>query len=515
MSNPDDLLSMADIARMTGQSRSTVGNWKARNADFPVPASRTTRGPLYDPHEIESWLQRTGRSKQPPTRGTSAVTPALSGDTPDVEYVDAALVFLALRKFSAPEQWERLVELTQAHEMTAVNTIVESVIPVASELVDWRHRTPPARQLEAIVEQVSRLDPNDAAEAADDLLYRCSISESRNLRSTQAAFENAVAVPPVIRELMIALLSATADEPRPAKTSPNATSCYQAGPGLAQVISQMAQPGRHFMGDIYLQEPTHQGALIAQLHLALHGLTANAASGDVLAADAFPELRASHVICTPPWDQKLNPLAETVGDPRWVWGEPGTNDAFLAWVQHCLYHLADGGRAVILLPSAVLADRGRSAKMRRRIVKAGLLEGVISLPSGAIPGKSSRGTLLVFSKSRNPSEGTVMIDLSIPADASSTSSVVLNPALVKQTLAAYHQAGMPGESVNTEWAHFEDIAANDFVLDPARYQTVTQQLDSHEQLYYRYSTLKYQLETLLSASSQADQRLRTVLEIGS
>ena len=33
----DNLISMADVARMTGQSRSTVGNWKARHADFPAP----------------------------------------------------------------------------------------------------------------------------------------------------------------------------------------------------------------------------------------------------------------------------------------------------------------------------------------------------------------------------------------------------------------------------------------------------------------------------------------------
>jgi len=44
-----DLISTADIARLAGQSRATVGNWKARNPDFrpsvaAVRGARSTTG---------------------------------------------------------------------------------------------------------------------------------------------------------------------------------------------------------------------------------------------------------------------------------------------------------------------------------------------------------------------------------------------------------------------------------------------------------------------------------------
>ena len=51
-----DLISMADIARLAGQSRATVGNWKSRNPeDFPPERGRSSRGPLYDRAEVTAW----------------------------------------------------------------------------------------------------------------------------------------------------------------------------------------------------------------------------------------------------------------------------------------------------------------------------------------------------------------------------------------------------------------------------------------------------------------------------
>ncbi len=53
---------MADIARLAGQSRATVGNWKSRNPeDFPPERGRGLRGPLYDRAEVTAWLESTNR----------------------------------------------------------------------------------------------------------------------------------------------------------------------------------------------------------------------------------------------------------------------------------------------------------------------------------------------------------------------------------------------------------------------------------------------------------------------
>ena len=52
---------MAEIAKLADQSRSTVGNWKARQSDFPTERGKSSRGPLYDRNEVIEWLTKTGR----------------------------------------------------------------------------------------------------------------------------------------------------------------------------------------------------------------------------------------------------------------------------------------------------------------------------------------------------------------------------------------------------------------------------------------------------------------------
>lgn len=62
---PTDLLSLADIAELTGRPLVTVRTWTHRYHDFPAPwrTGRSGEPNLYLRSDIESWLQRTGRLK--------------------------------------------------------------------------------------------------------------------------------------------------------------------------------------------------------------------------------------------------------------------------------------------------------------------------------------------------------------------------------------------------------------------------------------------------------------------
>ncbi len=113
--------------------------------------------------------------------------------------------------------------------------------------------------------------------------------------------------------------------------------------------------------------------------------------------------------------RSLPSLTSCTDDPRWVWGEPGPNDGNAAWVQHCLSHLADDGRAVIVLPNGALFESGRAGRIRQRIVKAGLLDAVLALPPGLFAADCSAVRPVLCHKGR-PNVGgkpapTLMVDL--------------------------------------------------------------------------------------------------------
>jgi SAM-dependent methyltransferase len=73
--------------------------------------------------------------------------------------------------------------------------------------------------------------------------------------------------------------------------------------------------------------------------------------------------------------------AEAYAEGRWRWGAPPPANADMAWPQIALSLLAPTGRAAIVLPAGANFRGGREGAIRERLVRDGLVEAVIHLPS--------------------------------------------------------------------------------------------------------------------------------------
>src|SRR3954470_2771834 len=110
--------------------------------------------------------------------------------------------------------------------------------------------------------------------------------------------------------------------------------------------------------ELYAQDSVPELAALTALRLALHSpATVRGAMGDTLRADAHPGLRADAVLCHPPFNERNWGHDELAYDPRWEYGFPARNESELAWVQHALARLKDGGTAVLLMPPAAASRR--------------------------------------------------------------------------------------------------------------------------------------------------------------
>lgn len=137
--------------------------------------------------------------------------------------------------------------------------------------------------------------------------------------------------------------------------------------------------------ELYAQDSAPDLAALAALRLALHAPAAvRGAVGDTLRADAFPRLRAEAVLCHPPFNERNWGHDELAYDPRWEYGFPARTESELAWVQHALARLTDGGTAVLLMPPAA-ASRRSGRRIRADLLRRGALRAVIALPVGAAP----------------------------------------------------------------------------------------------------------------------------------
>jgi type I restriction enzyme M protein len=292
---------------------------------------------------------------------------------------------------------------------------------------------------------------------------------------------------------------------------------YNPASGVGQLIVDAATHHSSAVTNIFGQEINHRGWAMAQLNLAIHAVQADIAIGDVFAEDRFPDLHADCVVAVPPWAQKLTVADRLVDDPRWVYGEPGPNDGNVAWIQHCLHHLADHGRAILVLPNRVLFEGGRAGRIRQRLVKAGLLDAVFALPSGLFPSTSLACSVLIFAKNRSNADvnrATLMVTIGDPAERRTSRSSDLSDAVISEAALLYREwtAGREPIPPNSAIARFDDIVLNDFVIDPGRYLSVARTTQDIGDIVKRRSTLQARLQQLTQESRDADNQLRAILQ---
>ncbi|WP_333754035.1 HsdM family class I SAM-dependent methyltransferase, partial [Streptomyces sp. IBSBF 2394] len=150
---------------------------------------------------------------------------------------------------------------------------------------------------------------------------------------------------------------------------------------LLRAAATAARPGQ----EIYGQDSDSALAALTALRLALSKDAAvRIAAGDSLRADARPGLRADAALCHPPFNERNWGHDELAYDPRWEYGFPARTESELAWVQHALARVRDGGTVVVLMPPAA-ASRRSGRRVRADLLRRGALRAVIALPAGAAP----------------------------------------------------------------------------------------------------------------------------------
>ncbi|MFE9452550.1 N-6 DNA methylase [Streptomyces sp. NPDC006739] len=369
----------AGIARLAGVGRAAVSNWRRRHADFPKPVGGTETSPSFALAEVEAWLREQGKLAEVPLR--ERVWQQLAGhpEGPVTALVHVGCVLLLIQE--RPPVWlevgagsdERLAALLPAaldQVLTprfgagaARDRRVHAVNPSPHA-----HSTPAVHTPAGPALLLSAPLLRGAAELAAELGARQTF-EFLLGRHLDANPRQYTLTPAELARLM-------ADLAGPARTVLD-PACGT-GALLRAVDTRPEQ-------ELYAQDSAPDLAALTALRLALHSRAAvRAAAGDTLRADAHPGLRADAVLCHPPFNERNWGHDELAYDPRWEYGFPARTESELAWVQHALARLTDGGTAVLLMPPAA-ASRRSGRRIRADLLRRGALRAVVALPVGAAP----------------------------------------------------------------------------------------------------------------------------------
>ncbi|GAB1409708.1 hypothetical protein MASR1M90_08620 [Desulfovibrionales bacterium] len=109
------------------------------------------------------------------------------------------------------------------------------------------------------------------------------------------------------------------------------------------------------------------------------------------------------------WSTGLTPA----NDPwqRFAWGEPPTKQGDYAYLLHIIRSMKSTGKGACILPHGVLFRGNAEAVIREKLVRSGILKGIIGLPANLFYGTGIPACILVLDKENATArKGIFMID---------------------------------------------------------------------------------------------------------
>jgi len=191
--------------------------------------------------------------------------------------------------------------------------------------------------------------------------------------------------------------------------------------GSGSLLIKAADEAPHGL-TVYGQEKDVATWTMARMNMILHGrVAAEIARDNALAAPRFTEgpgrlKRFDFAVANPPfsdkaWTNGLDPANDEYR--RFEYGEPPARNGDLAFLLHLVASLNSTGKGAIIMPHGVLFRGNREADIRRRLVRQGLIKGVIGLPANLFYGTGIPACIVVIDKENAVGRhGIFMIDAS-------------------------------------------------------------------------------------------------------
>ncbi|HEY9277098.1 MAG TPA: N-6 DNA methylase [Methylotenera sp.] len=198
------------------------------------------------------------------------------------------------------------------------------------------------------------------------------------------------------------------------------TTAYDPTCGSGSLLLKVAaEAGKHITLEGQEMDVTTAG--LARMNMILHDFpTANILQGNTLAAPKFKDgesLRTyDYVVANPPfsdktWSTGLMPANDAY--QRFAWGEPPKKQGDYAYLLHIIRSMKGTGKGACILPHGVLFRGNAEAIIREKLVRSGILKGIIGLPANLFYGTGIPACILVLDKENATArKGIFMIDAS-------------------------------------------------------------------------------------------------------
>ena len=180
-----------------------------------------------------------------------------------------------------------------------------------------------------------------------------------------------------------------------------------------------------------------------------------------------------------------------------------------------IHHLAPQGRMGLVLANGALSSQtGGEGAIREELIKADLIEGIVSLPGQLFYNTGIPVTLWFIRRDKKQKGKTVFIDASNMGTMVTRKLRELMDDDIKKvadTFDAFINGTLEDEKGFCKVATLEDIAAQDFVLTPGRYVGIADEEEDAEPFEEKMQRLTSELGDLFAESHRLEATIREKL----
>lgn len=168
-----------------------------------------------------------------------------------------------------------------------------------------------------------------------------------------------------------------------------------------------AHSGNRNRISVYGQESNADTWKMAKMNMAIRGIDADFVPyhADTFFNDLHKTLKADFIMANPPFNLKNWGQDKLKDDVRWKYGLPPEGNANFAWIQHMIHHLAPNGKIGLVLANGALSSQtSGEGEIRKNIIEADLIEGIVALPTQLFYSVTIPVTLWFISKNKKKKE---------------------------------------------------------------------------------------------------------------
>ena len=275
--------------------------------------------------------------------------------------------------------------------------------------------------------------------------------------------------------------------------------CGSGGMFVQSVKFLQAHSGNRNRISVYGQESNADTWKMAKMNMAIRGIDADFGPyhADTFFNDLHKTLKADFIMANPPFNLKNWGQDKLKDDVRWKYGLPPEGNANFAWIQHMIHHLAPNGKIGLVLANGALSSQtSGEGEIRKNIIEADLIEGIVALPTQLFYSVTIPVTLWFISKNKTQKGKTLFIDarkMGYMVDRKHRDFTTEDIKKLADTFELFQSGTLEEVKGFCAIATTEDIAKQDYILTPGRYVGIEEQEDDGEPLEDKMKRLTYEL----------------------